>query len=382
VNTAHRHTRCRRGRWISFTSSPTILLGLVLVVAVVTSGRAQPDRQQGYQGSPSATAARDLYDRGRYDEARSMLDALIAARAITAEILYYRGLVEPNAELALERYFGEVPRRFPSSEWADRARFKIGEYRYASGYYITARDRFGEVAWRQGDTPLGQAARYWRAMTWTYDEAQSDSLRYGMVLLKNVATRSTDPGVLGMALVSIGEIGLRLGRIDTALAYSAQVVRAPYLEDFHARALSVQAAAFDRLRDRDQARSLYQVIANRYADTWEGRIARSWLAEQREVAVQARLDTLQGGTLDPSGAGQGDWSIQVGAFSNMANASDAVMQLTRNDYAAWHTTKRVGGRSYVVVLVGHFETRAEAVAFGNNMIERQHITEFTPYKKP
>ena len=71
----------------------------------VSSGLGQASRQQGYQGSPSATAARDLYDRGRYDEARNMLDALFEALAITAEVLYYRGLVEPSADVALERYF-------------------------------------------------------------------------------------------------------------------------------------------------------------------------------------------------------------------------------------------------------------------------------------
>lgn len=358
---------------------------LLLSLGVPARTHAQEPRRQGYAGTPSATAARDLYDRARYEEARKMLDALLSSGVVTAEVLYYRGLVETSAETALTKYFGEVARRFPGTEWGDRALFKIASYRYATGAYITARQRFGEVAWRQGDSPLAQEARYWRAMTWTYSDTEPDSLRAALRLLKGVVAKATSPRVLGMSLLSAGELSLKLGQADSAYVYADQIVESPFLEDYLARALSLQASALDVLGETEQARSIYQIIVNRYADTWEGIRARAWLSQKREAAVQARLDTLgSAGTdsLGTTGTGGGEWTVQIGAYTDMANAARVVMQLQRLGYKAGHATKRVSGRIYVVVLVGAFETRAEALAYGNAMKEKQHITEFTPIKRP
>ena len=362
-----------------------LLGGLVLVITLISPVLAQTTQQPGYSGSPSATAARALYDRGRYEEARAMLDALIESGVRTGEVLYYRGLLEPDMMTALTRYFVEVTRRFPGTEWGDRAMFQVASYRYATGAYVTARGFFGEVAWRQGDTPLGREARYWRAMTWTHASAAADSLRRAVGLLKVVAAEATTPHVLGLSLISIGELSLRLGQADSAYAYAARVMESPFLEDLHPRGMAVQGAALDVLGRSEDARMVYQSIANRFADTWEGEVARGWLSRQRESAVQARLDTLRaGGEYDPirTTTRQGEWTLQVGAYSNLANASQLVMELKRKSYDAWHTSSRVEGRIYVVVLVGHFETQAEAEAFGAAMVERQDVTEFIVKIKP
>ena len=173
------------------------------------------------QSPPSLAAARDLYQRASYGEARAMLDALISAGRVEAEILYYRGLLESDTSTANERYFAEVTRRWPSTEWSDRARFRIAQYRYDTGSYITARGLFGEVAWRQGDSALGQEARYWRGMTYLHSinraDASRDSLRIGLRLVKNAAESATDPSVKGQALLSTAELHLFLGEPDSAL---------------------------------------------------------------------------------------------------------------------------------------------------------------------
>jgi hypothetical protein len=314
-----------------------------------------------------------------------MLDALIQSGVRTGEVLYYRGLLEPDMMTALTRYFVEITRRFPGTEWGDRAMFQVASYRYATGAYLTAREFFGEVAWRQGDTPLGREARYWRAMTWTHASAAADSLRRAVGLLKSVAAEATSPHVLGLTLISLGELSLSLGQADSAYAYVGRVMDSPFLEDLHPRAMAVQGAALDVMGHPEDARMVYQTIVNRFPDTWEGEVARSWLSRQREAAVQARLDTLRaGGQFDPiqTAVRQGEWTLQVGAYSNLANASQLVMELKRKDYDAWHTSSRVEGRIYVVVLVGHFGTRAEAEAFGNAMVERQDVAEFIAKIKP
>jgi hypothetical protein len=275
--------------------------------------------------------------------------------------------VEPEALIAIEVYFDRVYRRYPGTEMASRALFKIAQYWYDSAMYIKARGLFGDVAWSQGNSPLGQAARYWRGMTWLHTSTEPDSLRMGLNIIKRAAQRSTDPETKGRALLSTAELSLRLGKPDSALTYAAAVIEAPYLEDHHPRAMGIQALAHDVLGNVDQARIVNHTLVNRFPDTWDGREARKWLAQQREAMVQARLDSMRaiGRTgITQGGAEGGRWSVQVGAFSDMGNASDLVMRLTREGYNAWHATKRVNRRFWVVVLVGRFETRAEANAYG------------------
>jgi TolA-binding protein len=255
---------------------------------------------------------------------------------------------------------------------ADRAKYQIAQYRFDSGYYITARNLFSQVAWSQDDSPLGQAARYWRGMTWLHSAGEPDSLRTGLRLIKSVANSATDPDIIGKALLSTAELSLRLGQPDSAYAYAAAVLEKPYLEDHYPRAMGMEARACYALGDLEQARLIYQTLSARFPDTWDGREARRWLAQQREAIVQARLDSMR--VIGAPGAAQGGseggrWSVQVGAYSNLGNATDQVMKLTREGYEAWHTTKRVEGRFYVVVLVGRFETRAEANAFGRSLAE-------------
>ncbi len=344
------------------------LLISILIAGVLPSTASA--RQPGFQVNPSAAAARDLYDRAQYNDARRMLDTLIQQGNITAEILYYRGLVEPEALIAVEVYFDRVYRRYPGTEMASRALFKIAQYWYDSAMYIKARGLFGDVAWSQGDSPLGQAARYWRGMTWLHSSAEPDSLRMGLSIIKRAAHRSTDPETRGRALLSTAELSLRLGKPDSALTYAAAVIEAPYLEDHNPRAMGIQALAYDALGNVEQARIVSQTLVKRFPDTWYGREARRWLAQQREAMVQARLDSMRtiGTTgMTQGGVEEGRWSVQVGAFSDLGNATDLVMRLTRGGYNAWHATKRVDGRFLVVVLVGRFETRAEANAFGRSL---------------
>ena len=365
-------------------SLPILLLSIGTIDAVGSVDAPAYRRQHpAIQAAPSPAAARDLYERGRYDEARRMLDTLIRQGHSSAEVLYYRGLVEPEAIKAIEDYFDRIIRRYPATEYADRARFKIAQYRYDSGLYMAARRIFGEVAWKQGDSPLGQAARYWRGMTWLHSDDEPDSLRVGLRLVKDAARRATDPEVKGRAILSVAELSLRLGEADSAIVYTFEILEAPYLNDYNCCALGIQARALESIGDIEQARILYQALVSRYPDTWEGREARKWTAQQREAAVQARLDSMRAlggpGTVQ-AGTGEGRWSVQVGAYSNLGNATQEVMRLIRAGHNAWHATKRVGGDFLIVVLVGRFGTRTEANAFGNSLRESQLITGFQLYE--
>ena len=154
--------------------------------------------------------------------ARSTAD--ITAGTRNAEILWYRGLLEPDATVAAERYFARITNSYPRSTFADPARFRIARWQYDSGLYRTARGNFGDVAWRQGDSPLGQEARYWRGMTWMYSihgttVAEPDSVRTGLWHIKQVSRNAAEPDLRGMVFTSIAEIYLALGQPDSALGH-------------------------------------------------------------------------------------------------------------------------------------------------------------------
>ncbi len=359
-------------------------VAMFLLLAVSAAAPVSARQEPGYQGPPSITAARDLYERAHYNEARAMLDALMAAGTRNAEILYYRGLLEPDNSLAIDRYFIQVINRYPRSGYADRARFRIAQWRYDSGYYISARRNFSDVAWRQGDSPLGQEARYWRGMTWIYSlgqaDSQPDSVRIGLGMIKRAARDATDPDLRGMALISVAEISLELGKPDSAVVYTQEVLEAPYLEDHHPRALSLQAEAYDALHDREQSRALHQIVVNRYPYTWEGRQARRWLLEDQERVVQARIDTMRAtgaAVTGHEGMGEGNWTVRVGSYRKMKNATDIVINLTSEGYPAWHQSEYVNGILYVKVYVGRFPTHAEANAYGRKLrSDSANVTDF------
>ncbi|MFC1529830.1 SPOR domain-containing protein [Gemmatimonadota bacterium] len=362
-------------------------VALLLCLTLPCSPALQARQDPVYQGTPSIAAARDLYERAHYDEARAMLDALISGGTRNAEIYWYRGLVEPDNTVAAERYFSRIINSYPRSAFADQARFRIARWYYDSGLYRTARDDFGAIGWRQGDSRLGQEARYWGGMTWIYSlsptiPTEPDSVRTGLWQIKRVARNAVEPDLRGMAFNSIAEIYLALGQPDSTLVYAGQILEAPYLEDHHPRAFALQARAYDAMDDFTQAKGLYQIVLNRFADTWEGRQARRWLSEDQERAVQARIDTMRStgvAVTAPSGIGEGNWTVQVGSYREMRNATETVLNLTGEKYPAWHKSELVNGVLHIRVYVGRFRTRTEARAFGNRMItESIHVTDFVP----
>jgi hypothetical protein len=222
-------------------------------------------------------------------------------------------------------------------------------------------------------------------MTWIYsingnNAAEPDSVRTGLWHIKQVARNATEPDLRGLVFTSIAEISLVLGQPDSALVYAGRVLEAPYLEDHHPRALTLQARAWAMLRDLAQAKTVYQTVLNRYADTWEGRQARRWLSEDQERAVQARIDTMRatGMTVTaPAGMGEGNWTVQVGSFREMRNATDMVLNLTGQRFPAWHKSELVRGVLHIRVYVGRFQTRTEANQFARRLRdESEHVTDY------
>lgn len=75
---------------------------------------------------------------------------------------YYRALFEENGEAAASS-FQEFAKRFKSSEYAERASYRLGQYHFARGSYMRARQFLLEVASQNPQSPLAAASRYFAA---------------------------------------------------------------------------------------------------------------------------------------------------------------------------------------------------------------------------
>ncbi len=75
---------------------------------------------------------------------------------------YYRALFEENAETATSS-FQNVAKRFKSSEFAERALYRLGQYHFARGSYMRAREFFQELAANYPRSPLAVSGQYFAA---------------------------------------------------------------------------------------------------------------------------------------------------------------------------------------------------------------------------
>lgn len=77
----------------------------------------------------------------------------------------------------------------------------------------------------------------------------------------------------------------------------------------------------------------------------------------------------------------GDWSLQLGAFSILANAEMLVNSLRAKKIDARIVEAKHDERTLYLVQTGFFASRDEAVQYGEETLSKHHL-EFTPVKKP
>ncbi len=76
--------------------------------------------------------------------------------------VYYRALFEENAEAAAAS-FQDLAKRFKNSEYADRALYRLGQYHFARGSYMRARQFFQDLAANYARSPVAAPSQYFAA---------------------------------------------------------------------------------------------------------------------------------------------------------------------------------------------------------------------------
>ena len=89
------------------------------------------------EGQTQTDEAIQLYQQGHYQEARQKFQELFRKDDAAADVLYYLGKLEPDADKSLEhqRRFLSLHAHHPK---ADEVLYGVAQYNFALGYYLTA----------------------------------------------------------------------------------------------------------------------------------------------------------------------------------------------------------------------------------------------------
>jgi len=247
---------------------------------------------------------RDLFEAGRYGEARVKVEVYLESHPDDPEGLYWRGELEPDARVS-QGYYRKLLRLCPEHPLAARARLRTAQYLYVRGKYRAALEQLRRIA---EDFPDHSLALCWAGRALMAAGEPGKARREFLRALSNART----PEDSLRALVGLSEACLGEGLWEEALHCAETASSLP--------------------GSRDWARFLSDRIA----------ICRKRLEELR------RPEVLKG------------YVLQVGAFRGEAQARRRCEELRKAGYAAWVKEKQVRGERWYAVWVGPYTSREEA----------------------
>ncbi len=153
---------------------------------------------------------------------------------------------------------------------ASEAGYERAMLQKVRGDSIRAIAYFEDIADRYPATEYGDQSRYQVAMYYRKNK-QWDSARYHFASL---AERNDNPGLAAEALYRIGEIYIRDKQIEQALPYLRKVrEELAGAEDWYTLSLLALGECYEALKQPDQAKDVYQVIAGLRPDDDYGKAA-------------------------------------------------------------------------------------------------------------
>jgi len=264
-----------------------------------------------------------------------------------ADVLFYMSELESDADQALA-YRQQLLSLHPDYRRADEVLYGIAQYHFAVGYYLTAAKDYQRLLRDHQDSQLRADALYWLASSKLAIGAADSAAFYYRSLIRDHS---------GSSLVSWAELGL---------------VDALYMEQKYADA---QQRCQEFLQSRS-GNDLIPVVLFRLFEIQEAQGNRSAAAEILQQLVGTYPDTYQGkqaqrqltewgwgdiGEPSESPPAEGDYTIQVGAFSKRTNALNLQSQLQSWGYQV-EMIKRAGRhRTLYLVWVGRYHNRSEAL---------------------
>jgi tetratricopeptide (TPR) repeat protein len=101
-----------------------------------------------------------LIKEGKMEKARSLTKAWGDETSLSDAQLFLKAIVTVRASRAAALYETLI-NRFPESSYSDDALFRLGQWRYADGLYLTARQEFRKLIKDYPRSQLVEKSRYW-----------------------------------------------------------------------------------------------------------------------------------------------------------------------------------------------------------------------------
>jgi TolA-binding protein len=324
--------KCPARLWIE--KIPLLVTLGVLLFPVILRGQTPLDEAIG------------LYQKGQYQEALEKFRTLLAEENnYEPNVLYYLGKLEPDADKSLE-YRRKFLSLYDQHPMADEVLYQVAQYNFALGYYLTAAKDYQRLLRAYPKSDLAAEGLYWLASSKLAIGA-ADSAKFYFQRLMDQYVSSP---MLSWAELGLVDAYFLLQDFPQALA------RCRAFLDTHPRSSLLPMALFrlaeihEALEQREQAKEVFEQLVNEYPKTYQGEQARSQLTEWGWAGKQQEKLEVE----------PGKYTVQVGAFSERANAINLQNQLHSAGYQVEVVKKAGRHRSLYLVWVGSYESRQEA----------------------
>jgi TolA-binding protein len=296
---------------------------------------------------PTFESAVELYRNGAFHQAREQFALLLKDDPENADILFYLAELEPNADQALA-YRQHFLSLYPHHQRADEVLYGVAQYHFAVGYYLTAAKDYERLLRGYANSRLRAEALYWLA---------SSKLAIGAADTAAVHFRRLIEECPGSSMVAWAELGLIDALYMKQEFPAAQVRCQDFLRTRSGSALIplVMFRLFEiheALGRREEAAEILAQLVRSYPDTYQGKQAQRQLTEWgwSEESPMSKPQLTEG-----------DYTIQVGAFSKRSNAVNLQAQLRSWGYEV-EMIKRAGRhRTLYLIWLGRYRTREEAL---------------------
>ncbi len=286
-----------------------------------------------------------LYQDGQFQEAREKFLMLLKENPEGAEVLYYLGEIEPDADKSLE-YRRQFLSLHPLHPLADKVLYGVAQYDFAMGYYLTAAKDYQRLLRNYPNSDMAAEAIYWLASSKLAIGAIDSASVYFHRLLDEYR-QSTLVSWAEMGLVDVHFIG---EEFSLALSQCLAFLETNANNELLPVALFRLAEIHQALEDIEMAKDVFQRLVGEYPDTYQGKQAQRRLTEW--VKPEEEKEETQ--------TEEGKFCVQVGAFSKRANAQNLQTKLRSWGYKV-EVVKRSGRhRSFYLVWVGRYQSREEA----------------------
>jgi tetratricopeptide (TPR) repeat protein len=248
-----------------------------------------------------------MIQQGRLTEAQNALEQLESSTRQKDSVLFLKGLIAKDADEAA-KYYQNLIQSYPSSQYTQKAVFRLAQMKYAQGLYRTALLLFLKVRDNDHQSAILQESQYWAGLCYMAMK-QSDS---AVVQLRRVISEYPVREISRVAAQDLKSLGAPLSDSEEATNQPSDQPAPPSEE-------------------------LPEVLS--------------------EPAVTSEKPSIS-------------YTVQVGAYSNPSNADARKQFFEAEGFTVQLSSKTRNGQTLYLVWVGSFSTENEAREFIKSLREK------------